>query len=69
MHTHLHPSGNMDMDPRDIATVRNSISYVEKFARHNKGDMDAALHHMVSCSNIHPIRLFTRLHSVKILHC
>ena len=36
------------MDPRDISRVQNSVTFVEKFIRHNRGDHSKAFEHMVS---------------------
>ena len=36
------------MDPRDINKVQEVIGYVEKFVRHNRGDHNRALNHMVN---------------------
>lgn len=36
------------MDPRDLNRVKNTIGYVEKFVRHNKGNRSKAFEHMVN---------------------
>ncbi len=35
------------MDGRDISHIQNDISYVEKFVRHNRGNLENAYSHMV----------------------
>ena len=35
------------MDSRDLNRVKNTIGYVEKFVRHNRGNRPKAFEHMV----------------------
>lgn len=48
LHCITHYVEDADMDARDISRVKNVITYVEKYVRHNHGNLKMALTHMVS---------------------
>ena len=51
-HVHAHTADDPEVDSRDVARIRDSLPYVCKFVRHDRGNFTNAYNHMVcSASN------------------